>query len=88
MRGLLRRPGLVRAPSVSCVVLAAVDITLVHLPALGAERGIASGVIGALLARRGAASMTSRLSSASCRAGSDAAGCSSAASRCPLWGWG
>lgn len=49
MRGLLRQPGLVRALTVSCVVLAAVDITLVYLPALGAERGIASGSIGVLL---------------------------------------
>jgi MFS family permease len=61
MRGLLRRPGLPRALTVSCVVLAAVDITLVYLPALGAERGIASGAVGVLLALRGAASMTSRL---------------------------
>jgi MFS family permease len=61
MRGLMRRPGLLRALTVSCVVLAAVDITLVYLPALGAERGIASGAVGVLLALRGAASMTSRL---------------------------
>jgi MFS family permease len=60
LRELLRRPGLVRALSVSCVVLAAVDITLVYLPALGAERGIASGAIGALLTLRAAASMASR----------------------------
>jgi MFS family permease len=61
MRGLMRRPGLLRALTVSCVVLAAVDITLVYLPALGAERNIASGAVGVLLALRGAASMTSRL---------------------------
>jgi MFS family permease len=61
MRGLVRRPGLLRALTVSCVVNAAVDITLVYLPALGAERGIASGAIGVLLALRGAAAMTSRL---------------------------
>ncbi len=61
IRTLLRRPGLVRALTVSCVVLAAVDISLVYLPALGAERGIAAGTIGALLALRAAASMTSRL---------------------------
>jgi MFS family permease len=61
MRTLLRRPGLLRALTVSCVVLAAVDITLVYLPALGAERGIASGAIGALLTVRAAASMLSRL---------------------------
>jgi MFS family permease len=61
VRTLLRRPGLVRALTVSCVVLAAVDISLVYLPALGAERDIAAGTIGALLALRAAASMTSRL---------------------------
>jgi MFS family permease len=61
MRLLLRRPGLLRALTVSCVVLAAVDITLVYLPALGAERGIASGAVGLLLTLRGVASMTSRL---------------------------
>ena len=61
MRTLLRRPGLLRALTVSCVVLAAVDITLVYLPALGAERGIASGAIGLVLTLRAAASMLSRL---------------------------
>ena len=60
VRTLLRRPGLVRALTVSCVVLAAVDITLVYLPALGTERGIASGTVGALLILRAAASMVSR----------------------------
>jgi MFS family permease len=60
VRDLLRRPGLVRALTVSCVVLAAVDISLVYLPALGAERAIAADVIGLLLAIRAAASMTSR----------------------------
>ena len=61
MRDLLRQPGLVRALTVSCVVLAAVDISLVYLPALGAERGIASGSIGVLLGLRAVASMASRL---------------------------
>ncbi|MBY8872988.1 MFS transporter [Micromonospora sp. PLK6-60] len=61
MRELLRQPGLVRALTVSCVVLAAVDISLVYLPALGAERGIASGSIGVLLGVRAVASMASRL---------------------------
>ena len=60
MRTLLRIPGLVRALLVSCVVLAAVDITLVYLPALGADRGLASGFIGLLLTLRAVASMTSR----------------------------
>jgi MFS family permease len=60
VRGLLRRPGFLRALTVSCLVLAAVDITLVYLPALGTERGIASGAVGALLTLRAAASMISR----------------------------
>ncbi|WP_222866083.1 MFS transporter [Micromonospora sp. AP08] len=61
LRDLLRQPGLVRALTVSCVVLAAVDISLVYLPALGAERGIAAGSIGILLGVRAVASMASRL---------------------------
>ncbi|CAM03609.1 putative MFS family arabinose efflux permease [Saccharopolyspora erythraea NRRL 2338] len=61
VRTLLRLPGLGRALFTSCVVLAAVDISLVYLPALGAERDIASGLIGALLVLRAAASMVSRL---------------------------
>jgi MFS family permease len=60
VRDLLRLPGTVRALTVSCIVLAAVDISLVYLPVLGSERDIAAGVIGALLAVRAAASMTSR----------------------------
>ena len=60
MRTLLRLPGLPRALLISCVVLAAVDITLVYLPALGADRGLASGFVGLLLTLRAAASMTSR----------------------------
>ena len=60
MRTLLRLPGLVRAVLVSCVVLSAVDITLVYLPALGADRGLAAGVVGVLLTLRAVASMTSR----------------------------
>ena len=60
MRTLLRVPGLIRALLVSCVVLAAVDITLVYLPALGADRGLAAGLIGALLTLRAIASMVSR----------------------------
>jgi MFS family permease len=60
MRTLLRLPGLVRALLISCVVLSAVDITLVYLPALGADRGLAAGVVGLLLTLRAVASMTSR----------------------------
>jgi MFS family permease len=61
MGTLLRLPGLVRALLISCIVLAAVDITLVYLPALGADRGLAAGFIGALLTLRAITSMTSRL---------------------------
>lgn len=61
VRTLLRRPGTARALTVSCIVLAAVDISLVYLPVLGDERGIAAGTIGALLACRAFASMGSRL---------------------------
>ena len=60
MGSLLRLPGLLRALTVSCVVLAAVDITLVYLPALGADRGWAAGSVGLLLTLRALASMTSR----------------------------
>lgn len=61
MRTLLRLPGLLRALLISCIVLAAVDITLVYLPALGADRGLAAGFIGLLLTLRALASMVSRL---------------------------
>jgi MFS family permease len=60
VHALLRRPGTLRALTVSCIVLAAVDISLVYLPVLGSERGIAAGTIGALLACRAFASMGSR----------------------------
>lgn len=60
VRDLLRRPGLVRALTISCVVLAAVDISLVYLPVLGTETGVSAGAIGALLALRAGASMVSR----------------------------
>ncbi|CCG04233.1 MFS transporter [Blastococcus saxobsidens] len=61
MGTLLRLPGLLRALLISCVVLAAVDITLVYLPALGADRGLAAGFVGLLLTLRAVASMTSRV---------------------------
>jgi len=60
MRTLMRLPGLLRALSISCIVLAAVDITLVYLPALGADRGLAAGFVGLLLTLRALASMVSR----------------------------
>ena len=56
-----RCPGLLRALLVSCIVLAAVDITLVYLPALGADRGLAAGTVGLLSTLRAVASMASRL---------------------------
>jgi MFS family permease len=59
-RSLLRRPGTFRALTVSCIVLAAIDISLVYLPVLGSERDIAAGTIGALLACRAIASTASR----------------------------
>jgi MFS family permease len=58
---LLRIPGLLRALLISCVVLSAVDISLVFLPALGADRGLTSGFVGTLLVLRALASMVSRL---------------------------
>jgi MFS family permease len=60
VRELLRRHGLVRALTISCLVLAAVDISLVYLPVLGTEVGISAGVVGTLLALRAGASMVSR----------------------------
>lgn len=60
VRELLRMPGLLPALATSCAVLAAVDISVVYLPALGAQRDIASGLVGALLGVRAAASMVSR----------------------------
>jgi MFS family permease len=59
--GMLRLPGLRLALLTSCIVLAAVDITLAYLPALGVERGIPSATIGVLLVVRAVASMTSRI---------------------------
>jgi MFS family permease len=60
LRSLLGLPGLPRALVTSCVVLAALDITIVYLPALGTERGLTAGTVGLLLALRGVASMVSR----------------------------
>lgn len=45
----------------SMLVLASVDLIQVYLPALGVERGISSGVVGALLSLRAIASMVSRV---------------------------
>ncbi len=61
MRTLFRLPGLTRALITSCVILAAVDISLVYLPALGAEHQLSASLIGLLLALPAGASMMSRL---------------------------
>jgi MFS family permease len=61
VRAALRVPGLGRAILASLTVLAATDLLLVYLPALGQERGIAAAVIGVLLGLRAAATMTTRL---------------------------
>ncbi|WP_447644249.1 MFS transporter [Nocardioides zeae] len=61
LRGLLRMPGLAAALTTSAVVVAAIDLTLVYLPALGAERGLDAGTVGLLLAVRAVFSMASRL---------------------------
>lgn len=59
--GLLRRPGVGQALVTSSVILAAVDVTLAYLPALGVERGIGAAAVGTLLGLRAVASMVSRL---------------------------
>lgn len=46
---------------VSMLVLAAVDLIQVYLPALGVERGLSASTVGALLTLRAAATMASRL---------------------------
>jgi len=61
LKELVRLPGLPRALVVSSLSLAAVDITLVYVPALGTERGWAAGFVGALLTVRALSSMTTRL---------------------------
>ena len=58
---LLKTPGVVRALATSATVLAVVDLTVVYLPALGAERGITAATVGLMLAVRAMFSMVSRL---------------------------
>jgi len=60
VREIVGIPGLKLIFFVSVVTVAAQDLIVVYLPALGAERGIAVDVIGMLLAVRAAASMLSR----------------------------
>jgi len=59
-RAALEVPGLGRAILASLTVLAAVDLLVIYLPALGQEQGIAAAVVGVLLALRAGASMASR----------------------------
>ncbi len=55
------RKQLFGAMAVSMMVLAAVDLIAVYLPALGVERGIPAAAIGILLTVRAVATMASRL---------------------------
>ena len=61
LRSVLATPGLAASLLVSLVVIAAVDILVVYLPALGEERGLSVAAVAALLTARAAASMVSRL---------------------------
>lgn len=58
---LLRTPGVARAFATSATVLAVVDLTMVYLPALGAERGLSAATVGAMLTVRAVFSMISRI---------------------------
>jgi MFS family permease len=58
---ILATPGLAASLLVSLVVIAAVDILVVYLPALGEERGLSVAAVSALLTARAAASMVSRI---------------------------
>jgi MFS family permease len=60
VREIASIPGLKLIFFVSVVTVAAQDLIVVYMPALGAERGISVDVIGALLAVRAIASMVSR----------------------------
>ncbi|WP_148571345.1 MFS transporter [Nocardioides caldifontis] len=61
LSAVLRTPALLRGLLVSSLVLAAMDVTLVYLPLLGAEEGLAVGVVSALLTARALATMSSRV---------------------------
>ncbi|QDG90239.1 MFS transporter [Pseudarthrobacter sp. NIBRBAC000502770] len=58
---LLKSPGVARALATSATVLGVVDLTMVYLPALGADRGLTSATVGAMLTVRAVFSMVSRL---------------------------
>lgn len=58
---IMRMPGMAPAMLASMTVLAAMDVMVVYLPALGEERGLNVALVGSLLAVRAGASMLSRL---------------------------
>jgi MFS family permease len=58
---IARRPGMPSALLVSITILTALDLTIAYLPVLGEARGIAPGVVGALLSVRAGAGLASRL---------------------------
>ena len=58
---LLRTSGLLQALATSAVVVSAVDLIVVYLPAFGAERGLSAGLVGVLLTVRALFSMASRV---------------------------
>jgi MFS family permease len=60
IRAVARLPGLMRALFASSVVLSAVDILVVYLPALGLQLGMSAALVGAILSLRSGASMLSR----------------------------
>lgn len=61
LRDVARIPGLVRALFAAAVILSAVDVLIIYLPALGASAGMSAAAIGLLLALRSGSSMVSRL---------------------------
>lgn len=61
LKQILRAPGITPALIASLSVLAASDILLVYLPALGKENTWSATVVGVLLALRAGSSMASRL---------------------------
>ena len=60
VRSLLRVPGLPAAVVASLVVVSAIDILSIYLPALGTERGLTASTVGGLLVLRAVATMASR----------------------------
>ena len=60
VRALMRVPGLSAAVVASLVVVAAIDVVSVYLPALGTERDLTASTVGLLLVLRAVATMVSR----------------------------